>query len=161
MTPADFESAIASHRKALMGIAHRILREQDAVEDAVQIGLMRAWKFRDSFRGDCQLSTWMGHLVANAAFSILRQYKVQRRNDHMPIMEFLIESPVNVARDVELSNLDKWRRGMIRDCPSLSMSERNLVQATMRGERLENTASVRLTRFRAVQKLKKYVRRAA
>src|SRR5882672_1608277 len=53
--------------------AHRYLHNAADAEDAVQDALLSAYKHRDQFRGQAQMSTWLVAIVSNCARMQLRR----------------------------------------------------------------------------------------
>jgi RNA polymerase sigma-70 factor (ECF subfamily) len=56
----------------LRRVAARLLRNPDDAEDALQDGLLSAFRHLDQFQGRAQFMTWMHSIVTNAARSKLR-----------------------------------------------------------------------------------------
>jgi RNA polymerase sigma-70 factor, ECF subfamily len=68
-----FNAVLSRYSPALYRIAFRKLRNAEDAEDAVQDALVSAFKNMHQFRGDAQLSTWLGSIVLNAARMQLRR----------------------------------------------------------------------------------------
>jgi RNA polymerase sigma-70 factor (ECF subfamily) len=60
------------HRSRLRAVAGRIAGPQDA-DDAVQTGMLRAYRTADRFRGESAVATWLHRIVVNAAIDITRR----------------------------------------------------------------------------------------
>jgi RNA polymerase sigma-70 factor (ECF subfamily) len=60
------------HRSRLRAVAGRIAGPQDA-DDAVQNGMLRAYRTADRFRGESAVATWLHRIVVNAAIDITRR----------------------------------------------------------------------------------------
>jgi RNA polymerase sigma-70 factor, ECF subfamily len=67
-------SAVAQRRQFLAA-ARRVLRDPAAAQDAVQDAMLSAARNLQRFRGDSQLSTWLGRIVVNAALTRRRAQK--------------------------------------------------------------------------------------
>lgn len=76
----DFEQEIVICRPKLVRYAARIVGIGRA-EDCVQQGLFNAWKARESFRGDCQFSTWITGIVRNECLISLKKNPDERNNE--------------------------------------------------------------------------------
>jgi RNA polymerase sigma-70 factor, ECF subfamily len=66
-----FAELYRRHRARLWAVAARITGGQDA-DDAVQNGMLRAYRCADTFRGDSAVTTWLHRIVVNAAIDITR-----------------------------------------------------------------------------------------
>jgi RNA polymerase sigma-70 factor (ECF subfamily) len=64
------------HRSQFLATARRVLGDPAAAQDAVQDAMLSAAKNLHRFRGESQLSTWLGRIVINAA---LTRRRAQRR----------------------------------------------------------------------------------
>jgi RNA polymerase sigma-70 factor (ECF subfamily) len=73
--PEAFEELVRTSSGRLLATAYRILGSEDAAQDAVQEGLIAAWKAIASFEGESSLSTWLHRIVVNASLARLRSAK--------------------------------------------------------------------------------------
>src|SRR5579864_4267902 len=71
----DFTSDIytPAHRRQVLRICYRILRDIQDAEDAAQEAFFNAFKGLDRFDGRSSLSTWLNRVARNAALNVLRQ----------------------------------------------------------------------------------------
>ncbi len=60
------------HRQRLLAVATRIAGGQDA-DDAVQNGMLQAYRCARNFRGESAVTTWLHRIVVNAALDITRR----------------------------------------------------------------------------------------
>lgn len=51
----------------------RITGRPALAEEAVQEALLKAWRHRDSFRGDAEVDTWVHRIAVHAAIDLLRR----------------------------------------------------------------------------------------
>ena len=63
----------ASHMIRLLRTTQRILRNRQDAEDALQDGLLSAFRKLSGFKGESQFSTWLTRIVINAALMRLRR----------------------------------------------------------------------------------------
>lgn len=70
---AKFARVASADAERLLAAARRILRNDSDAQDALQDGLMSAWKALGDFDGRSQLSTWLHRIVMNAALMQLRR----------------------------------------------------------------------------------------
>src|SRR5579862_9832073 len=67
-----FESLYSRHSRALFQTALRMLGNAEDAEDALQEGLLAAYRNLKRFEGRSQFSTWLTRIVINAALMRLR-----------------------------------------------------------------------------------------
>ena len=67
----------------LYSTANRLIQNPADSEDALQEGLLAAFRHLDQFRGESNLSTWVHTIVKNAARMQLRK-KIRRRETSIP-----------------------------------------------------------------------------
>jgi RNA polymerase sigma-70 factor, ECF subfamily len=79
----EFDTVVRLYRKRLVSMASRYRLSSDSAEDAVQRGLLKAWKALPTFRRDCKLSSWLTTIVLNEVLQILRR---EKRAVMVPIM---------------------------------------------------------------------------
>ena len=68
----EMEEVLSRRLPYFYGIAYRFLGNAADAEDAVQEGLLTAYKNLHQFRGEAQLSTWLATIVSNSARMQLR-----------------------------------------------------------------------------------------
>ncbi|MFY9910078.1 MAG: sigma-70 family RNA polymerase sigma factor [Candidatus Sulfotelmatobacter sp.] len=69
----EMEEVLSRRLPYFYGIAYRFLGNAADAEDAVQEGLLTAYKNLHQFRGEAQLSTWLATIVSNSARMQLRR----------------------------------------------------------------------------------------
>jgi RNA polymerase sigma-70 factor (ECF subfamily) len=67
-----FENLVMPHRDSILRVVHRILRNREDAEDAVQAAFLHALRHIDSFRGRSRFSSWLTRIAINAALMHLR-----------------------------------------------------------------------------------------
>lgn len=77
----------------LMGLAHRILRDHGAAEEALQVALLRIWRDLPSLRDPDRLDAWAAQVLVRACQDILRR----ARRSGRPVPLFHDEVSVNDA----------------------------------------------------------------
>jgi len=68
-----FRVIVKTYSRPLWRAAFRVLGDGAAAEDAVQSGLLAAWRALERFDDRAQLSTWLYRIVMNAAIDLRRQ----------------------------------------------------------------------------------------
>ncbi|MGH3331051.1 MAG: RNA polymerase sigma factor SigM [Nocardioidaceae bacterium] len=81
--PEAFGVLFARHRDRLWAVALRTTGDPEEAADALQDGLVSAFRRADSFRGDAAVTTWLHRIVVNACLDRLRRRKV-RLADPLP-----------------------------------------------------------------------------
>lgn len=72
---AAYEQFVRQFGPRLLAVAKRILRDENAAQDAFQEAMVSALRNIESFEGNAKLSTWMHRIVVNAALMRLRKQK--------------------------------------------------------------------------------------
>src|SRR5690349_20038471 len=71
------DELFAPHLPRLYRAAARVLRHPQDSEDALQEGLLAAFRHLDQCRGRAKFSTWLHSIVVNAALMKLRHRKLE------------------------------------------------------------------------------------
>jgi RNA polymerase sigma-70 factor (ECF subfamily) len=93
----DFEGVVSRYSPVLFRIALRRLRNVEDAEDAVQDGLLSAFKCIGQFEGRSQLSSWLTRIVINAALMKLRS---RSRNETASLDQPSEEVGANLANEI-------------------------------------------------------------
>jgi RNA polymerase sigma-70 factor (ECF subfamily) len=72
---ALFLQVAQQRRTQLLWLARRFANSREEAEDIVQEGLLKAFKHLSQFRGESQMSTWLGVIVLNAGREWVRTRK--------------------------------------------------------------------------------------
>jgi RNA polymerase sigma factor (sigma-70 family) len=70
--PGPFEELCERHVKKVFRVIHRIMRNREDAEDAVQDSLLNAFVHLKDFDGRSQFATWLTRIAINAALMKLR-----------------------------------------------------------------------------------------
>jgi RNA polymerase sigma-70 factor, ECF subfamily len=84
----ELEDAVSKYLPVLYRRAYRYVGDVDDAEDAVQDGLLSAYKHLDQFRGTAKMTTWLTSIVTNSALTQLRR---RPRQPHLSLDEQLAE----------------------------------------------------------------------
>ena len=74
------EDLFSRYRSRLYKTAFRVLRNPEDAEDALQDGLLAAFRKLDTFEGRSQFSTWLTRIVFNAAAMQMRRRRPEVMN---------------------------------------------------------------------------------
>jgi len=91
-----FEQLVDAYQGAVYRICLRTGLSSADAEDAAQDAFVKAWQALPQFRGDCQFSTWIYRLAANAAIDVARRQK--RHGDTEDIDELPITGGVDTPQ---------------------------------------------------------------
>jgi RNA polymerase sigma-70 factor, ECF subfamily len=75
MTHAELDDLFAACMPRLRHTARRMLRDPRDCEDALQDGLLLAFRNLDQFQGRAKFSTWLHSIVRNSALALARKTK--------------------------------------------------------------------------------------
>ena len=81
--PAAFGTLFARHRDRLWAVALRTTGDPEEAADALQDGMVSAFRRAGSYRGEAAVTTWLHRIVVNACLDRLRRRKV-RLADPLP-----------------------------------------------------------------------------
>jgi RNA polymerase sigma-70 factor (ECF subfamily) len=114
--PDALETLFARHNRALYQTALRLLGNPEDAEDALQEGLLSAYRNLRRFEGRSQFSTWLTRIVINAALMRRRSQRARPavsldedpREDELPLAERFADAgptPEQIYQHKELYEL--------------------------------------------------------
>ncbi len=114
--PDALEALFARHNRALYQTALRVLGNPEDAQDALQEGLLAAYRNLRRFEGRSQFSTWLTRIVINAALMRRRSQRARPavsldeppREDELPLAERFADAgpdPEQAYRGKELTEL--------------------------------------------------------
>jgi len=81
--PDAFGVLFTRHRDRLWGVALRTMGNPEDAADALQDGMISAFRRAESFRGEAQVTTWLHRIIVNACLDRLRAQRI-RAADALP-----------------------------------------------------------------------------
>ena len=87
-----FEQIVMDHSSFVYNVAYRMMGNPDDAEEVVQETFLSAYRARDRFRGDAQVTTWLYRIAVNAALMRLR--RSSRRKE-------VVTDPVEIYRRID------------------------------------------------------------
>jgi RNA polymerase sigma-70 factor (ECF subfamily) len=72
-----FAELVRRHRDRLWAVALRTTGDREEASDALQDGLISAFRRAETFRGDAQVTTWLHRIVVNACLDRMRRRKTR------------------------------------------------------------------------------------
>ena len=76
--PHAFGVLVHRHRDRLWGVALRTLGDREEAADALQDGLISAFRNAAGYRGDAAVTTWLHRIVVNACLDRVRRRQARR-----------------------------------------------------------------------------------
>jgi len=122
-----FNLLILRYQNLLFGIAFRILRDEDAAEDAVQEALISAFRKFNTFRGG-SLRSWLARVVVNACYDEMRYKRRQRSvpfeyfnsaGEEIETSYWLVDPEVGPEEHFEAHELDRAVRDSLHTLPPM------------------------------------------
>jgi len=94
---AAFGKLFKRYERRMLRVAHRILRNHEDNEDAVQQAFKHAFVYLGSFQGDSRFSTWLTRITINESLQLLRK----RRPGHTSLEGHVTEEGKPQTLDIE------------------------------------------------------------
>jgi len=157
----DFHQALRRSGDRWYAACLNITRAPALAEDAVQDGLVLAWRKRHQFNGEAALDTWIHRIVINAALQLLRRNKAMPDQGSADI-EHVVE-PIELHTPPDAQAVDEWLYALERLMTVLTDYERicfvlKHIEEWHLSEIADETGnsvnSVKQALFRAVKKLR-------
>lgn len=161
VSSTEFDRALSRSGDRWYAACLNITRTPSLAEDAVQDGLVLAWRKRDQFNGEAALDTWIHRIVVNAALQLLRRNKSMV--DKGPTDVEPVVQPMELHTPPDAHASDEWLGALERLIVALTDYERIcFVMKHIEGWQLSEIAdetgnsinSVKQALFRAVKKLR-------
>ncbi len=73
MDNEKFEQIVSEHSSFVYNVAYRMMGNPDDADEVVQDTFLSAYRARNRFRGDAQVTTWLYRIATNAALMRLRK----------------------------------------------------------------------------------------
>jgi RNA polymerase sigma-70 factor (ECF subfamily) len=105
-----FETIIGAAYDRLYGIAHRILRDREAAEDATQDAIIRCWRDLRGLREPDRFEAWLHRLLINACRDLARR----GRRRPQEVFGQTIETPARGDDYGRVADHDELERAFLR-----------------------------------------------
>lgn len=96
----DFDRVVRDFQRPIYRMLFGILRDSDAADTLTQECFLRAWKQRQSFRGEASLGTWLRRIALNLAID-------QQRNRRVSFWKRLLATPAPASEEAPGDALDQ------------------------------------------------------
>ena len=110
MEEREFQEIAEKYAGFVYHVALRIVGNHHDAEEATQDAFLSAWKSRERFRGDAQVTTWLYRIAVNASLMRLRKDKRRKLSDVPEESQAEVaatdwaQSPVSTAMNNELGD---------------------------------------------------------
>src|SRR5712664_4629683 len=112
---AALDTLYRAHAEKLFRTVHRITRNREDAEDAVQDSLLREFVHLKGLDGRSTFSTWLTRIGINSALMILRKKRNSRAiSAHGPGADETLWKVTDSAPDPEKQYVEKERAGLVR-----------------------------------------------
>lgn len=123
-----FAELLSGHRARLWGVCLRITGNAADAEDALQDGLLAAWRNLDQFRGDSGIGTWLYRIASNAAVAVVRRRRelaseIPDRPDHRVAFDDVLVDRDALEATLRLIPVDFRVALVLREYGDLSYEE--------------------------------------
>lgn len=116
MDEERFTELVQAHRDLLWHIAYTMLRSEQDAADAAQEALLRAWRARETFRGEASAKTWLTRILVNVCRSMRRRRVIfapltgaepaPEATDNAPLHDALAKLPTGLRMPLALHYLE-------------------------------------------------------
>ena len=86
-----YELMVRTYGGRLLAVARGLLRHDEDAQDCLQSAYISAFKGLRTFKGDCQLSTWLHRIVVNTALMKLRTRRRKPEESIEPLLPTYLE----------------------------------------------------------------------
>jgi RNA polymerase sigma-70 factor (ECF subfamily) len=107
---AAFETLIGAAYDRLYAIAHRILRDREAAEDATQDAIIRCWRDLRGLREPDRFEAWLHRLLVNACRDLARR----SRRRPQEVFGQALDTPAQADDYDRLADHDELERAFMR-----------------------------------------------
>lgn len=92
----DFDNIVRRHQRRIYRVLYVLLGDADAADTLTQECFLRAYRKRESFRGECRIDTWLLRIAVNLA----RDHRRNRRSSFWRQLVGLESGGAQVAENV-------------------------------------------------------------
>ena len=75
----EFANIVKAHKNTIFTVCYLFSKDQDEVNDLFQETLINLWRGFDSFKGQCDVKTWIWRVSLNTCLTAERKKKRHRR----------------------------------------------------------------------------------
>ena len=126
----DFDLIVRLYRPKIFRFVLASLREQDAAETLTQDCFLRAYNYRDHFRSECSVNTWLMQIAVNLVRDHVKNRRLQfwRRTQRKgrPVQEIINLVPTGQQSSEEIALLQERVREVWSVADSLSEKQREV-----------------------------------
>jgi len=98
-----FEQLVVDYQGLVFGLAYRLLGDAEEARDISQETFLRAYRYIGTFRGDCEIKTWLYRLTVNQVSNHRRWWRRRRRSETVSLDASINEHTGTLADMLESS----------------------------------------------------------
>jgi RNA polymerase sigma-70 factor, ECF subfamily len=80
-----FDALVVRHQQRALNVAFQLLRNHEDATEVAQDAFVRIYRSIGEFRGECEFTTWLHHVVVNLARNKYRWWKRRGRQQTLPM----------------------------------------------------------------------------
>jgi RNA polymerase sigma-70 factor (ECF subfamily) len=107
-----FDALVVRHQQRALNVAFQLLRNREDAAEVAQDAFVRIYRSLGEFRGDCEFTTWLHHVVVNLARNKYRWWKRRGREQMLPIDDAPQLAGLTDSPDAEAAQAEFVRRLM-------------------------------------------------
>jgi RNA polymerase sigma factor (sigma-70 family) len=98
-----FANLVKKYEQLVFTLALRVVKNQEDAHEVAQDAFLRAFRYLNTFRGDCKFSTWMYQIVYSTGLNHLRKKRpdILSMDDAENAMPFLSDKSSSVSEKME------------------------------------------------------------
>lgn len=140
--PDAFGELVHRHQDRLWAVALRTTRDPEEASDALQDGLISAFRRAEGFRGDSLVTTWLHRIVVNACLDRMRRRKA-RPSEALPEDEDRMAEMADRSHRDDPVEVSERQRDVLAALRQISEDQRAaLVLVDMEGYSVEEAAGM-------------------
>lgn len=85
----EFARLISEHKETIYTICLMNAADQDEAQDIMQEVLINLWRSLNSYRGECNIRTWIWRISTNTCITYYRKEKKQRETLKLDVQDLL------------------------------------------------------------------------
>ncbi len=111
----------------IMRTAMKILKEEQAAQDALQETFLNIFRASHSFRGDSKIGTWINRITVNVCLEMIRKNKKHKQRTDEDISEHGALQDTKIADPFERTRQSEIRRRVYSALGRLGVKHRTVV----------------------------------
>ncbi len=110
---AAFEQLVARYQPMVYNLLFRLLNHPEDARDLTQETFLNVFRFAKSFRGDCEMKTWIYRIAVNQASNHQRWWKRRWRRETVSLDAVETDDGQSLAERIASSDLDPEQQTLL------------------------------------------------